>query len=391
MRLVAGLALAAVCADAPRATESVRALSVGPALLASAAAVDALVAAARVGGFNALVVSTPEGPGAGAAQPLSLASSAAFDPLAATVRRAHEAGLAVHARINVSLATNGDTLPATREDVVYRHPEWLMVPRALGAGLATVDPKSPEYLGRLLRFVRGRSDSLEGLYLSPVQDETVGYVASLVRAVVQRYAVDGVLLEGLRYPSDEFDYSRDALAAFRESAIAGMPARDRAAYDARAKEEPFVYVDAFPDRWRAFRLERLSRLVQAVRAASKGVQPGLVLSAAIVADTEASSRLLQDWPAWLAADLVDVVCPITATADAGILTAQMTADHAVAGARIWAGIGTFGLTSTQIVERVQAARRADVNGIVLFSSDTLTEPTRGPDYISQVGRAAFVQ
>ena len=391
LRLVAALSVLVFYAARPRATESVRALSVGPALIGSTAAVNAVVEAARAGGFNALLVQTPEHSDETTVRPLSLAEPPAFDPLAATVRRAHEAGLAVHARVNVSLVTKGDTLPATREAVIYRHPEWLMVPRALGAGLAPIDPKSPEYIGRLMRYVRARSDSLEGLYVSPVQDEVASYAAGLVRSIVERYGVDGILLEGLRYPSDDFDYSRAVLAAFRRSVIAGLPASDRRAYDARIAEEPFVYVNAFPERWRAFRTDGLNRLLDAVRTASRQVKPALILSAAIVADADSSSRLLQDWGAWLTRDLVDVVCPMASTTDARILATQITSDYATAGARVWAGIGTFGLSSAQIVEHVQAVRRAGVTGIVLFSPDTLAEPARGPEYLSQVGRAAFVQ
>jgi hypothetical protein len=49
------------------------------------------------------------------------------------------------------------------------------------------------------------------------------------------------------------------------------------------------------------------------------------------------------------------------------------------------------LTPAQIVENVRAARRVGVSGIILFSYDSLAEPARGPEYLSQVGRAAFVQ
>jgi hypothetical protein len=40
---------------------------------------------------------------------------------------------------------------------------------------------------------------------------------------------------------------------------------------------------------------------------------------------------------------------------------------------------------------VQAARRLGVGGIILFSYDSLTGPTRGPEYLLEVGRAAFLQ
>ena len=103
------------------------------------------------------------------------ADLAAFDPLADAIAKAHEAGLRVHAWINVNLIASATDLPAAREHVVYRHPEWLMVPRALAEDLSDVDPHSPGYIGRLARYARSQSAEIEGLYLSPVAAESVTY------------------------------------------------------------------------------------------------------------------------------------------------------------------------------------------------------------------------
>ena len=80
------------------------------------------------------------------------------------------------------------------------------------------------------------------------------------------------------------------------------------------------------------------------------------------------------------------------TTDGKLFAAQIASDYAIAGAHpLWAGIGAYRLTPSQIAENVQAARRVGVSGIILFSYDSLTEPARGPAYLSQIGRAAFVQ
>jgi hypothetical protein len=47
------------------------------------------------------------------------------------------------------------------------------------------------------------------------------------------------------------------------------------------------------------------------------------------------------------------------------------------------------LSQGQIVENVRAARRLGAGGVILFSYDSLTGPTRGPEYLAEVGRAAF--
>ena len=353
--------------------------------------------AAHAGGFNTLLVQVR---GRGDSyyadglepRPVSLAATPAFDPLAETIARAHEAGLRVHAWVNVNLVSSASDLPPARDHVVYRHPEWLMVPRAIAEDLAPLDPKNPEYLGRLARYVRSQPNTLEGLYLSPT-DGAAQYTAEIVADIVERYQVDGVHLDYLRYPADDFDYGRDTLSAFRRSLAGDLQAADQRKYDARLAREPLIYTEAFPVRWRTFRADRLTRMLATVRDAVKRAKPAAILSAAVVPDSaEASSHFLQDWRTWLDRDLLDVVCPMAYTTDAKLFAAQIAADYAMAGNHpLWAGIGAYRLTPAQIVENVQAARRVGVSGIILFSYDSLAEPARGPEYLSQVGRAAFVQ
>jgi len=317
---------------------------------------------------------------------------AGFDPLETVLTSAHAAGLRVHAWINVNLVAGTGELPSARSHVVFRHPEWLMVPRALAPELATTDPKSPGYLGRLARFVRSQSNEIEGLYLSPVQPSSAAYTTSIVRDIVDRYDLDGIHLDYIRYPREDFDYSTETLKAFRASLVDELNATDRQRYDTRAVGgEPLIYTQAFPQRWRAFRIERLTALLTAIRQAVKLVRPSALVSVAVVPDAhEAAERRLQDWRGWADSGLVDVVCPMAYTTDPAVFAAQIASAREIAGTRpLWAGIGAYRLSPPQIAENVQSARRLGVRGIILFSYDSLADPAHGPGYLSQVGRAAF--
>jgi uncharacterized lipoprotein YddW (UPF0748 family) len=378
------------------ATE-VRALWVVRTTLTSPAAIATMVSSAKAGGFNTLLVQVR---GRGDAyfqrgvepRPPSLDAQPAFDPLATTIARAHEAGLQVHAWINVNLVAGAGELPAARSHVVFRHPEWLMVPRALAADLAGADPRSPGYLGRLARFVRGQSSEIEGLYLSPVSPSAAAYTTSIVRDVVDRYDLDGIHLDYIRYPREDFDYSSETLKTFRASLADELRAADRQRYDTRAANgEPLIYTQVFPHRWRAFRTERLTALLTAIRQAVKLIRPTALVSVAVVPDAEeAAERRLQDWRGWVDNGLVDVICPMAYTTDPAVFAAQIASAREIAGARpLWAGIGAYRLSPAQIAENVQAARRLGVRGVILFSYDSLSDPARGPGYLSQVGRAAF--
>jgi uncharacterized lipoprotein YddW (UPF0748 family) len=366
------------------ARDEVRALWVARTSLTSPQAVDDMVAAAQQSGFNTLLVQVR---GYGDAyflsglepRPASLISQPLFDPLAEAIAKAHAKGLAVHAWVNVNLVTGTD-VPSSRAHIVYRHPEWLMVPRQLGEDLAALDPAGPEYLGRLTRYARARSAEIEGLYLSPATPAAVEYTAGIVRDIARRYAVDGVHFDYVRYPNEDFDYSREMLEAFHQSLAVNLPATD-----------PFAYTKAFAERWRLFRAERLTALMRELHDAVKSARPAASVSVAVAPDpAEASAQRFQNWSRWLNDDLMDVACPMAYTTDAAAFVSQLAnAQNAAGRHSIWAGIGAYHLSPEQTLDNIQAARRLGVSGLVLFSYDSLIAPSRGSGYLSQLGKAAF--
>ncbi len=203
--------------------------------------------------------------------------------------------------------------------------------------------------------------------------------------------VDGVHSDYLPYPNGDFDYSREALASFRRSVAAELTADERRRYDDRLAGEPTIYAEAFPGRWRTFRTSRLTALVARMKNTVKSVRPAALVSAAVTPNfIESAAHQLQDWRGWLEQDLLDVVCPMAYTTDSVGFAAQIAAARDLAGRHpLWAGIGAYRLTSSQIVDHVGAARRLGVAGVIMFSYDSLTGPTRGTDYLNQVGHAAF--
>jgi len=392
-----GTLVAPATPTAASATE-IRALWVLRTSLASPQKIDTLVRTARTYGFNTLIVQV-RGRGdayfAGGLEPRAEElrdQPASFDPLATLLPAAHGAGLRVHAWVNVNLVSSAVSLPASPAHLVYAHPEWLMVPRALAAEMADVDTASPAYAGRLARWTRGQLTEVEGLYASPVHPDAAAHVTAVVSDLVARYALDGVHLDYVRFPDDRFDYSRYARAAFRAEVADTRPAGERQALDARALTDPLAWADALPEEWSRFRRARLSSLVMRLRTAVKSRRPDALVSAAVTPDAqEAFGRRLQDWRTWLDSGLLDAVCPMAYTPEVDVFAAQIAAARGFAGTRkVWAGIGAYRLSATQTIERILTARRQGADGFVLFSYDALADPPRSREtYLSQVSRAAF--
>jgi uncharacterized lipoprotein YddW (UPF0748 family) len=370
----------------------VRALWVQRTSLTSPDQIARLVRDARVGGFNTLFVQVR---GRGDAyfvqglepRPPQLAREpATFDPLAQTLTIAHAAGLRVHAWINVNLIASAIMLPTDPGHVVHKHPEWLMLPRALAPELIKRDPRDPSYVTRLAAWSRSHSSSIEGLYTSPIPADAARYVEAVITDIVDRYPLDGVHLDYVRYPTADFDYSAMAVAAFREAVQADLAPADRARLDARLAREPLIYTDTFPDRWQLYRRARLTDLVARIRLAVKNRRPQAMLTAAVKPDArDALEARLQDWQDWAARGLLDAICPMAYTPDlARFRLAVQGAARAAAPQALWAGIGAYRLDSAETVSHIRAARAAGARGIALFSYDSLS----GSE-LKTIGRAAF--
>ncbi len=380
----------------PAVTE-VRALWVRSTSLTSPAAVTAMVKSAQAGRFNTVLVQVRARGDAYFASRLEPRAAAldaqpdSFDPLALTLQLAHARGIRVHAWIDVGLVSSAVQLPTSRAHVVNRHPEWLMVPRELARDMALLDAKSQLYLEKLTRWTRAQSGEVEGLYLSPIPEDAADATVAIVADVVARYPVDGVHLDYVRYPNDEFDYSLGALQAFRADILRGLDPAARRQKEHEAGTELSAWPEAFPDRWREFRRDRLTRLVTRIRDSVKARRRDIIVSAAVPPDAAgAANARLQDWATWVRQGLLDVVCPMAYATDRATFTAQMTQATQMAGLRpVWAGIGAYRLSSSDTVENIRIARSLGATGIVLFSYDALIALPRGFEYLAQVSNAAF--
>ena len=395
------IACAVVCMTAVSAgfattPEHTRALWVTRTTLASPESITRMVAAAEAGGFNTLLVQV-RGRGdayyAGTLEPRAseLAARPSFDPLATVIEQAHGKGLKVHAWVAVNLVSSAVSLPASRDHVIYRAPEWLMVPRELAAEMKKINLRSPAYVGRLARWTRANTAQVEGLYTSPLHPAAQDHTAAVIGEIARKYALDGVHLDYVRFPNEDFDYSPSAMEQFKAALLPELSEKDKRDAAAREQLDPTAYPNLFPERWSAFRRERLTALVAKIRTTVKAARPQALVSAAVVPDAEmAFASRQQDWRGWLDQSLLDVLCPMAYTTEPETFQKQIAAAQAYAGSRpVWAGIGAYQLSPSQTLRHIAAARKLGAAGIILFSYEALAAPPNGSDAVTELGRAAF--
>jgi uncharacterized lipoprotein YddW (UPF0748 family) len=397
---------AAVCASigvlsaAPRPqarpTEETRALWVLRSSLISPASIATLVKTAHEQGFNTLLVQVRGRGDAYYTTDLEPRASdlsrqpASFDPLATVLSDAHAAGIRVHAWVSLNLVSSAVELPVSADHVIYQHPDWLMVPRPIAQDVAHLDPRNPGYVGKIARWTRGELETVEGLYLSPLEPEAAAYSTRIVADLARRYPIDGIHLDYARYPNPQFDYSRFAIAEFERDMAGHMTAAERRAMDAETATDLFAYPDRFPEQWKAFRRGRLTDLVASISRAVRAARPDALVTSAVAPDPQdAFNDRLQDWRVWLSTHLVDAVAPMAYTQQPAVFAEQIAAARDIAGGRaVWAGIGSYRLSPAETIENIRTARRLGIGGFVLFSYDSLTGP-KAADYLSTVSKAAF--
>ncbi|MBW3577025.1 MAG: cell wall-binding repeat-containing protein [Actinobacteria bacterium] len=223
---------------------------------------------------------------------------AGLDLLARLLPAARDRGLAVHAWV--------PTLPAchpTAYDCANLPADhvWRLHGPGSGDDWATYD-------------VEGRTDR-DTFALDPGHPAVQDHAVAVYREIVERYAVDAVHLDYLRYPGTCrrgdgrlveacYGYNPTAVARFNDQlGRSGPPAPDDPAW-----------LD-----WRRAQTRQLAaRITEAVHA----VRPDVAVTAAVIAwgegprdgrrfaDTPAYRWTLQDWPSWVADGLVDAVFPM---------------------------------------------------------------------------------
>ena len=299
----------------------------------------------------------------------SLAGSE-FDPLGLLVRRAHAKGLEVHAWVNCMLVWSLPHHPRDPRHVVNAHPEWV-------ARLEDGRPMSG------LSARQRRRLGVEGVFLSPAFPGVRAWLGSIVKEIVEQYAVDGVHLDYIRLPGIALagDAGAGGVTEARttEAAVDGETARADAP-PSRAGLAPRRVRQPRTDDERA----RVAEAVGEVRDSLWRARPGLPLSAAVVADTAVAAGInAQHWTEWLRRGLIDRAFTMCYAPPLRTVVAQLMTYARLPGLmeRVVPGIAVYNTPPGAAAAKIQAARSLGFRELALYSYDALE---RRPAYWPQL-------
>ena len=281
-----------------------------------------------------------------------------FDPLSLAIHEAHQRGIEVHAWINVFLAWNPtDTPPSNSAHLLHRHPEWFMT-SADGIEMGS------KMLGDVDLVRRG----VEGRYLSPGVPEVRMHLLKVIQEIIENYDVDGIHLDYIRYPNLHYDYSLISRAEFTRS-LGFDPLK--------VIDQTYSLEEDLKKRrlkvWQKWRTDQITVLVKEIRVLLDDLSPDIQLSAAVKPDVErAYFQHGQDWIRWINREMVDFVVPMFYTGSEREIARKIKASNQyVKRGRMFAGIGMYNQNARASVAQVEIARKAGLEGIVLYSYDSL--------------------
>ena len=204
-----------------------------------------------------------------------------YDPLRLAIEEAHQSGVRVHAWINVMPLWRGKTPPMDQSHALYTHDDWR------------------------LRDETGQVQSLGSGYVvvNPVLNEVQDHIVAVIKEVADRYEIDGVHLDYIRFLTDELGseklYPGDAKSLSLYARMVG----DRATIGQLNRTK-----------YRAWIRDRITTLVDRIGRESLAGHREIRYSAAVWRRPDlAHDQYLQDGARWVNDGLVDEIMPMIYT------------------------------------------------------------------------------
>ncbi|NEO99542.1 MAG: family 10 glycosylhydrolase [Symploca sp. SIO2E9] len=276
-----------------------------------------------------------------------------WDPLEAAVELAHERGMELHAWVWIFAAANQLHNTVLEQPADYRGPILELNP-----DWAVVDKH-----GRLFHHHSKKA------FLDPANPQVRRYLIALLDEIANRYEVDGIQLDYIRYPFQD--------PKVNQTYGYGQAAREQ--FEKLTGVDP---IEVYPrdrvlwQKWTDFRIQQIDRFVATVSSHLRKKRPELILSAAVFAKPRAErlQRLQQNWEAWARRGDLDMIVPMTYAPDTNSLhnlAQPVLRQSSLSRALVLPGIRLLNLPDIIAVDQIQLLRDLPAGGYALFAVENL--------------------
>jgi len=201
------------------------------------------------------------------------------DPLKATIDIAHKYGIRVIAWFEYGFAVGVSSINTDIPNILKIHPDWSMVKR-----------------DTTIKYDLDSGNNF--FWVDPAVNGAADFIVNLYQECAKNYPdIDGIELDRMRYPSTSFSYSDTARARFMKETNNG---------------DPLLLTDD-NSAWAAWRRIQVTNVVKRIYAAIKSVNPGCVVTGAVVPPYMmygGDQDKLQGWDVWAKNGYVDMLEPM---------------------------------------------------------------------------------
>ena len=278
-----------------------------------------------------------------------------FDPLDYAVTLGHALGIEVHAWVNSYILWSSKIPPEDPNHLYHTHKEWTAADRNLkmDSSIKLSEPQSPQW---------------EGVYLSPTHPEVNPYLTSVYSEIINKYNIDGIHLDYIRYQDEIYGWNRIGMRAFEN--IYDYSPRDIT----RGIIKPELK-DSIEIAWIKFRQDAVTDLVRNVYSELHRPGYNIKLSAAVKPNiVDAKFRWYQEWDKWIQEGIIDFVVPMNYFKEirdfnnsVQIMKSNLIKEELE---MVIIGVSTFNQDAQSAADKILLARLNGFKGVSIFSWDS---------------------
>ena len=292
---------------------------------------------------------------------------AGFDPLRIWITEAHKRGIKVHIWFESFYV--GNKSPETNPKYILAvKPEWANYQKR-NADSETIPYSVSEH---------------NGYFIDPANPEVQAFLYNLIDEIILRYRPDGINLDYIRYPQSlapnysNYDQSNWGYTKFAREEFEKMYGVD-----------PIELTTSDPlwHQWKMYRAGKVTDFVKRIGRLAK--MNNITITAVIFPNIQmAYDTKLQDWKNWSMNNYIDGFTPLLLTCDdktAMNLMGNVLRNKA-AGTKLYAGLFVTFMngSNADLIKQIHAARRYDVNGLIIFDYAHLKD-----SYIEMLTQSIF--
>ena len=292
---------------------------------------------------------------------------AGFDPLRIWITEAHRRGIKVHIWFESFYV--GNKPPETNPKYILAvKPEWANYQKR------NADSESIPY----------SVSEHNGYFIDPANPEVQAFLYNLIDEIILRYRPDGINLDYIRYPQSlapnysNYDQSNWGYTKYAREEFAKMYGTDPIELGVN---------DYLWYRWKVYRADKITDFVRRVGRLAR--MNGITTTAVIFPNLQmAYDTKLQDWKTWSMNDYIDGFTPLLLTCDdktAMNLMGNVLRNKTVK-TKLYAGLFVTFMngSNADLIKQIHAARRYDVNGLIIFDYAHLKD-----NYIEMLTQSIF--